>query len=157
MGKLIKWLVKLVVLVVVLVVVAAIVLPFVVDPNDFKDEITAEVKKATGRELTIAGDIKLSVFPWLGLQLGALQLSNAAGFGDEPFAAVKGAEVRVKLMPLLEKRLEADTVTLDGLNLNLSKAKDGRSNWDDLAKPAEPGAPSTEQAQAPLKQNKTVR
>jgi AsmA protein len=38
---------------------------FLINPNDYKDEIAAAVKKQTGRELAIQGDISLSVFPWL--------------------------------------------------------------------------------------------
>jgi AsmA protein len=143
MGKLIKILAALIGVVVVLIVAAVIIIPLVVDPNDYKGEIVTKVKEATGRDLKIEGDIGLSVFPWLGLELGAVELSNAQGFGDAPFAAVQEAAVRVKFKPLLDKRLEADTVTLKGLRLNLAKAKDGRTNWDDLAgagAPAEPKA-----------------
>lgn len=142
MGKFLKILAAILGLLVVLVVVAVIIIPLVVDPNDFKDEITAEVKKATGRELLMSGDLGLSVFPWLGLELNGLRLSNAPGFGDQPFAAVKHAQVRVKLMPLLSKTLEVDTLRVEGLQLNLAKAKDGRTNWQDLAGAEEPAAPT---------------
>jgi AsmA protein len=42
--------------------------------------------------------------------------------------------IRVKLLPLFSKRLEMDTVTVHGLNLNLARDTNGRSNWDDLVK-----------------------
>ena len=142
MGKFLKILAAILGLLVVLVIAAVIIVPLVVDPNDFKDEITAEVKKATGRELLMSGDLGLSVFPWLGLELNGLRLSNAPGFGDQPFAAVKHAQVRVKLMPLLSKVLEVDTLRVEGLQLNLAKAKDGRTNWQDLAGAEEPAAPA---------------
>ena len=150
MGKFLKIVAGLLVFLVVLVLAAMIVLPQVIDPNDYKDEIVAEVKKATGRDLSIGGDIDLSVFPWLGLKLGSLELSNAKGFGGAPFAAIKEAGVRVKLMPLLSRRVEVDTVVLDGLRLNLARTKEGRTNWDDLvaAGEAKPGkeAPGPEAA-----------
>jgi AsmA protein len=41
-------------------------------------------------------------------------------------------------MPLLSRRLEVDTVGLDGLALNLAKSKEGVSNWDDLIKAGAP-------------------
>ena len=131
--KILKVLAGLLSIVIVLIVAAVIIIPLVVDPNDYRDEIVAEVKRTTGRDLQINGDIALSVFPWLGLELGELKLSNAKGFGDAPFASIKQAAVRVQLMPLLSKQVEVDTVLLDGLNLNLAKAKDGQTNWDDLA------------------------
>ncbi|MGB5340285.1 MAG: AsmA family protein, partial [Gammaproteobacteria bacterium] len=119
-------------LVIGLVIVAAIVLPLVIDPNDYKDEITRKVAEQTGRTLAIEGDIDLSVFPWLGLDIGPTQLSNAQGFGDQPMARMQAVQVRVKLLPLLRKQLEMDTVKLSGLQLNLAKDKQGRTNWADL-------------------------
>ncbi|AKH20890.1 AsmA family protein [Sedimenticola thiotaurini] len=134
MGKFFKIVGGLVLVLVLLIVAAAIILPMVIDPNDYKEQIVDQVKQQTGRDLQITGDLKLSVFPWLGVDIGGLQLSNAEGFGEQPFAVVNSAAVRVKLMPLLSRQLEVDTVGLDGLVLNLAKSKDGATNWDDLAK-----------------------
>ena len=134
MGKLFKVIGGLILALVLLVVAAAIILPMIIDPNDYKDEIITQVNQQTGRELKIEGDLELSVFPWLGVDIGGLELSNAKGFGEQPFAVVNSAGVRVKLMPLLSRELEVDTVVLNGLVLNLAKAKDGRTNWDDLVK-----------------------
>jgi AsmA protein len=118
---------------IILIIVAGLVaLPFVVDPNDYKDEISTQVEKVTGRNLTLQGDIELSVFPWIALELGPLSLSNAEGFKADSFAKVEQAEIRIKLMPLLKKQLEMDTVVLDGLVLNLETNKEGQTNWDDL-------------------------
>lgn len=129
-----------------LVATAAVVLPLVFDPNDYKDEIAAAVEEKTGRELTIPGDIELSIFPWLGVDLGEVRLANAAGFGTESFAEFGGAGVNVKLLPLLRKRIEIGTVSLDGMRLRLARKAGGAGNWEDLAaafaaaedKPAEP-------------------
>ncbi|RKZ95388.1 MAG: AsmA family protein [Gammaproteobacteria bacterium] len=124
---------KLIILVVIIVIAGLIALPFIVDPNDYKQEISDQVEKATGRTLTLDGDIGLSVFPWIALEMGPLSLSNAKGFKAEHFAKVEAAEIRIKLMPLLQKQLEMDTIVLDGLVLNLEKNKAGKTNWDDLA------------------------
>lgn len=130
-----RTLIKVIVIVLVLAVAALAAIPFVVDPNDYKDEIATQVEKATGRQLTIQGDIGLSVFPWIALELGQLSLSNASGFKADSFAQVNSAQIRIKLLPLLKKELEMDTVVLDGLVLNLETDKDGNTNWQDLAKP----------------------
>lgn len=142
MKALIKFLLWTVALLVVLIVAAIIIVPLVVDPNDYKDEITAQVKKQTGRDLELSGDLALTVFPWLGVDMGEAKLGNAPGFGAEPMAAVGSAAVRVKLLPLLKKELEVDTIVLDGLVLNLEKNKSGVSNWDDLAKSDAPDKPA---------------
>ncbi len=142
MGKLLKYLFGLVLVLVLLVAAAAVIIPLVVDPNDFKEEIADQVKQATGRDLTIEGDIGLSVFPWLGVELGSVALSQPEGFGDQPFAAVEHVQVRAKLMPLLERKLEVDRVQLNGLRLGLVRNQQGVGNWEDLARgePEETGA-----------------
>ena len=110
---------------------------FVVDPNDYKGEIAAAVEEKTGRTLEMGGDIGLTLFPWIALELERVALSDAPGFGDAPFAKVERAELRVKLMPLLEERVEMDTLVLHGLELNLLRNKDGSTNWQDLAERGE--------------------
>ena len=132
MGKLLKIILGLVALLVVLIVIAVIVLPMVVDPNDYKDEIAATVEQQTGRTLSIEGDLSLSVFPWLGLDIGPTQLSNAPGFDAPYMARMEAVQVRVKLLPLLRKQLEVDTIRLTGLRLNLGKDKQGNTNWADI-------------------------
>ncbi len=122
---------------VLLVLAAVIAVPLLVDPNDYRDHIAGLVQKQTGRELVIEGDIGLSVFPWLGVKLGETRLGNAPGFGPEPFAQVQRAQVRVKVLPLLRREVQVDTLALDGLRLQLARNAQGVSNWDDLLKRAE--------------------
>ncbi|WP_430010137.1 AsmA family protein [Methylophaga lonarensis] len=125
-------LIKLIVAFLVLVIAALVALPFIIDPNDYKDQISQQVERVTGRTLTLQGDIGLSVFPWIALELGPTSLSNASGFKADHFAQVEAAEIRIKLMPLLRKELEVDTIVLDGLVLNLETNEAGVTNWDDL-------------------------
>ncbi|MDJ0807132.1 MAG: AsmA family protein [Gammaproteobacteria bacterium] len=133
MVKLLKLLGWLLGILVVLVLAAVVLVPMFVDPNEHKERIVSEVKKATGRDLTISGEIGFSVIPWLGLDLNGLSLSNAPGFGDQKFASVERAKVRVNLIPLILKQtLVVDTVELKGLALNLARSQAGVSNWDDL-------------------------
>lgn len=124
--------IKLIFAIILIIVAGLVALPFIVDPNDYKDEISTQVEKMTGRNLTLQGDIGLSVFPWIALELGPLSLSNAEGFKADSFAKVDAAEIRIKLMPMLKKQLEMDTIVLDGLVLNLETDKEGKTNWDDL-------------------------
>ncbi|MGH8507267.1 MAG: AsmA family protein [Gammaproteobacteria bacterium] len=148
MTKLLKIIVAVVGLAVILMVAAAIMIPMFVNPNDFKGEIIRQVEHTTGRKLELAGDIGLTVFPWLGLELGATTLGNAPGFGGQPFLRSERVQVRVKLLPLLQQQVEMDTVTIEGLELNLARDKSGKSNWDDLLEKGAP-AQATPQAEAP--------
>ena len=129
MGKLLKLIGGLL----FLIIAAGIVLPLVIDPNDYREEIEAVAKEKTGRDLKINGDLSFSLFPWIGVGINDVTLSNAKGFEAEYFAVVKEANVKVKLLPLLSKNVEVSTVVLKGVNLSLAKNKAGKSNWDDMA------------------------
>lgn len=118
-----------------LFLVLVVGLTLLLDPNDYKDKITAVVKEKSGRELKIEGKLGWSFFPWIGIETGALELSNAAGFGPEPFARIDAAGVKIKLLPLLHKQIAVDTVLLDGLKLHLAKNAAGKTNWEDLTTP----------------------
>jgi AsmA protein len=112
--KLLAWTAGGVVALVALLLAAVLLF---VNPNDYKDRIEAGVQAATGRSLRLPGELKLSVFPWLALQVGEAQLGNPPGFGDEPFLKLASAKLRVKLLPLLlQRKLEVDRVEIDVLS-----------------------------------------
>src|SRR5258708_11540615 len=116
-----------------------------VNPNAYKGSIIAAVKESTGRELRLPGEIKLSVLPWVALELGPASLGNPPGFSDEPFLSFTHASVRVRLLPLLRKRLEVARIEVDGLDLRLRKKPLGRANWQtEPAQPAKADADHTE-------------
>lgn len=138
MKKLIRILGKVIVVVFALLVAGAIAVTVFFDPNAYKDDIAAYVKDQTGRELAMKGELSLSLFPWVGLEIGETELGNPRGFGAQPFARVEEVGLKVKLLPLLRRRVVMDTVILQGLELNLVRNPQGRGNWEGLAGAEEP-------------------
>ena len=130
--KALKTLVLLAVLLVIVVVGGITAFLSFADPNDFKGMITDKVRAATGRELRLDGQLELEFWPKIRLKAGPLSLSNAAGFGDEPFFAADEIQVAVATLPLFSERIEMDTVILHGVAINLARNAAGVSNWDDL-------------------------
>jgi AsmA protein len=118
--------------VVLLIVVVVVGVGLLFDPNDYKDDITAAVQNATGRELTLEGDLELAVFPTIRIAVGSASLSNAPGFGDEPMARIGSASLSLALLPLLARRVEISQARLQGLELNLARNRSGANNWQDL-------------------------
>ncbi len=141
---------KIIGVIVGLLIALVVIIPFFIDLNDYKPQISDAVYEATGRELDIQGDIDLSLFPWVGLELGAVQLSNAKGFSEVPFAQMERMDIKLKLLPLLKKSVEMKAIVLHDLGLNLEVNKQGVSNWDDLMQSSEtaPEEPSTEESGA---------
>lgn len=130
MKKLIK-LAGIVVAVVVTLLVAVVVLvTTVIDPNDYKDDITKAVSENTGHTLVIEGDLALSFFPWVGIEVGKARLAGAPGFGETPMARIEQVNIKVKLLPLFGRKVEMDTVVLDGVALNMVKNASGKGNWE---------------------------
>ncbi len=154
MTKLLKILLWTMVSLVLVIVLASVLIPILVDPNDYKEEIAQQVQAKTGRTLTIEGDIDLSISLPLSvsLELGKIELSNAKGFADKPFARMQGASIFVSIMPLITaNRLDVGEIKLAGMELNLIKNKQGVTNWADLSSsPAEQGdsSPASEQTPA---------
>ena len=133
MTKVLKWILAGIGVLIVFVVIAGVVLPMVIDPNDYKDEISTAVFEKTGRELTIGGEIKWTVFPSVGLDLSEVKLGNRSGFGDEPMLDIGDVGVSVKLFPLFSRKLEVGEVSLSDVSINLQRKADGRTNWEDLS------------------------
>lgn len=138
---------------VVAVLLAAVFVPLYVDPNDFKGVIARELGQRAGRPVEIPGNIHLSVFPWIGFETGRVTVGNPPGFAEPTFASIERADLRVKLLPLLRREVETDTVVVHGLDLRLVRDRDGRTNWPDLAgqpTAAPTTSPNTAPAAAPL-------
>lgn len=133
MGRILKPLLYFIAAVVALLLIAGISIMLLFDPNDYRDDIEQAVQETTGRELRIEGELSVSIFPWLAIEVGRTQLGNAAGFGDEPFASFDRARLSVRLLPMLIKReVQVATADLDALQLKLAIDSKGRSNWQDL-------------------------
>lgn len=127
-----------------LVLLGVAVLVWVVDPNSFKPRIESMVRDATGREFALVGAIDLSFFPWLALRTGEGRFGNPPGFPGEPLARWRGAQLGVRLLPLLRDELVVDKVRLEGADVYLLRKADGTANWQGIvgAEPApRAGAP----------------
>ncbi|MEM7378563.1 MAG: AsmA family protein [Pseudomonadota bacterium] len=148
--KAIKWLLIGTVGLLLLVFTAVAVVLAVTDLNRYKPEIEAVVSDALGRQLTIEGELNHSLYPWLGVSFGRMQLANAEGFGDAPFAEIASAEASIEILPLLRKQITIGNINLSGVRVDAQIAADGTSNLpalgtsDAAAEPesVEPSSPS---------------
>ncbi|MCG8616807.1 MAG: AsmA family protein [Desulfobacterales bacterium] len=144
MGKVMKWGGIALGVVVVLIVGAVVLVPMFVDVQKYKPEIEALVTKQTGRTFSMGDEIKLSVFPWVGVQLSDLALGNADGFDGDQMISVKRFEVRLKVMPLLSRQIQVDTFLMDSPQIRLVKNKAGRGNWEGIGPTGTATAPAPE-------------
>ena len=128
---------------VAVVIGIALLVPQFLDFNQYKPEIAAQVKAATGRDLTIDGDISLTILPSVALVVADVRLANAPGGVADDMARVREAQVDVALLPLLRGRYEVSRVRLVEPEIALEVLPDGRANWEFTA-PADPAPPMGE-------------
>ncbi|WP_067515542.1 AsmA family protein [Endozoicomonas ascidiicola] len=127
MNRAIKFIAVLLAALVLLVVIAAALLPRFIDPNQFRGDITQTIYDQSGLKVNINGDIGWSIFPWVGLSLSDVAVE---GKHNSKLAKLGSADVSVKVIPLLSKRIEMQTLELKGLELTLVKNKSGIGNWE---------------------------
>jgi uncharacterized protein involved in outer membrane biogenesis len=110
--------------------------------------IIHEISGATGRPVTISGDVKVRLFsftPQLSIQ--GLSVGNAPWVNDgKDLLSVKQFDATLSLKSLLRFHLIFPKVTIDTPALDVQIDPDGRANWDvsgnQAAKPkAKPSAP----------------
>ena len=115
---------------IVLLVAAAVVGPSFVDWNAHKDRLTSEVRKLTGRDLLIGGDMTLSIWPTPALSAKGVRLANVEGGSATAMIELDELRVRVALMPLLQGKVQLESVSLVEPKIVLEVLADGRRNWD---------------------------
>lgn len=121
-------LIGLLVLLVVIVGGAAIFV-LTIDFNQYKGLIARQVERATGRSLTIAGDIKLALSLTPTLDATDLALANFPGGSRPEMITVKQLKVQLHLLPLLSGKVEIERLILDGADILLETDKSGEGNW----------------------------
>lgn len=134
------------------VLVAALVVgPGFVDWNSYKSRIADEVRAATGRDLTIAGDLSLALVPTPALSAEGVRLANLADGSDEAMVSLDSLRVRVAFLPLLQGRIQVENVELLEPAIRLEVLADGRRNWDlaPRSEAAEAGPKDAEAAELP--------
>ncbi len=131
-----------------------VIILYLADVDHHKKRIIKLLHKRTGRDFQFQDRICLTIFPWLGLNLGGVRIGNARGFDAGDFAAVDKVKLRMKVSPLVKRRLEIDTIRLQGMKVNLIRRADGRNNWEDLVNsasitPGQPPPPSSRPSTSP--------
>lgn len=116
-------------IVITLVLATAVTFTLTFDINDTTVRIKEAVRTATGRTLTIRGDVQLSYFPSIGISIEGVSLSNADGFGDAPMVEAGATHVAVRLLPLLVGDVRFHDLSVTDLVVRLSRREDGSTNW----------------------------
>lgn len=100
------------------------------DYNKFKPRIAKVVEDATGRELTLAGDIDLEVGLSPTLVVEDVSFQNAAWGSRPELAKLKRFEIQITLLPLILKRIAVKRIILVSPDILIETDSSGKSNLD---------------------------
>ena len=119
-----------------IVAVALAIFISTLDQNKAKKYISAAVTEATGRQLSIKGDLNLDL-GWISrLSASEIQFANAEWSKHPQMAEVGLFDVEIDLWQLLTKfRLVLPTVTISRPRMVLEKNAEGMANWEFRAAP----------------------
>jgi uncharacterized protein involved in outer membrane biogenesis len=141
-----------VVALIVIVVLVMLVLPHIIDVNQYRGEIQAQLQSRLNRPVKL-GAMSLAVFP-LRVQVQDVTIGEDPRYRSNlPFADIGELDVNVKLFPLLSKTIAIDSLTLKRPKIELIKDQAGVWNFASLgqapAAPAPNAAPLSAQAKPP--------
>jgi len=115
-----------------------------IDLDKVKVLLAAEVKAATGRELTIGGPLRLKLGWSPTVTAERVSLANAPGGSRKDMLVVERVEAEMALVPLLKHSVVVKRLLLVGPDLLVEADAKGRGNWRFA-----PGSPAPEVAGAP--------
>lgn len=108
---------------------AGVAVLFSLDFNEYRGFIAARVEAATGRALTIAGDLEVGVSLKPTIVARNLTLANAP-WGTRPeMARLERLEAELAFWPLLSGEVEVRRLVLVGLDAVIETDAEGRGNW----------------------------
>lgn len=125
---------------------------FLLSRLDMRAEVERAVEQATGRDLTIAGDVGVSFYPVLGLRAENASLANVQGGRAPALASIEAIAIGVEIRPLVTSRtVEVRELRLTAPRIALEVDAQGRPNWAlqparAPGPPSSPGAPRRETA-----------
>src|SRR4051794_15579574 len=142
---------KLAIVVVVIIVVIVgllLALPHIVDVNQYRGQIQSQLQQRLGRPVQL-GELSLGVFP-VRVEANNVTIGEDPNFhSTAPFAQVSQLDVSVKLLPLLSKNVEIDSLELKRPKIELIRSAQGAWNFSSLGNaPAPANAPATPQQPA---------
>ena len=128
--------------IIVILIVAVIAVPMFIPMQTYKAQIQKIAQQQTGRELKIDGDISLSFFPSIGVEVNDVSFANASWAKNPEMATMKSMHVSLKLLPLFSGNVEVDSFTLKDPTIHLEVRKDGTPNWQFETAQTTPAAPA---------------
>ena len=141
-----------IVIIVVIVVALLLALPHLIDINQYRGQIQAELQQRLNRPVRL-GAMSLGVFP-IRAEINTVVIGEDPNFhSNVPFAQVAQLDVSLKLFPLLSGNVEVSSLELEKAKIELMRNAQGVWNFSTVgstpaapvpsaAQPAQPSPPA---------------
>ena len=115
-----------------LVIATAFFLPYLLDVNAYRTEIVTALQQSLNRPVNFSS----GSFAWhYGPSFEFKSFVVKERDGNADFISARKITVQLALIPLLEKKVELKSLTLDEASISLFRTQEGTLNIDDLLKP----------------------
>lgn len=108
------------------------------DIGRYRGLIETELSRMIGRDVALSGPMHLHLALQPTLVVERVAIANPPWASRPQFLTAERVEARVALLPLLSRRIDVDRLLVDGADLALEAAADGRRNWTFAAAPPFP-------------------
>jgi hypothetical protein len=108
---------------------ALFVVPTLIDWNDYRGTIAAELSRATGRHVVLDGPIEASFLPSPRILANNVRLSGPATDADGDLLRLRSVELRVGLLPLLGGHVVIQQLTLVRPEILVETDDSGEARW----------------------------
>lgn len=109
--------------------VVLLVAPTFVDWNAYRRDVAAAIVQVTGREVTIAGDLELSILPLPRLSVRRISIASVDGAIDRDLLQIGELRIELAVASLLTGQIAVRSMSLVDPVLTLETTADGRHSW----------------------------
>lgn len=121
---------RLAILVLGVALLALLIAPSLIDWNRYKPWLESRLESAIGRDVTLAGDLRVHILPRLRIEAEQLRVANIQGASARDMLALGALDIDIALWPLLLGEVRITSLAFVDPILSVEHLPDGRSNLD---------------------------
>lgn len=114
-------------IILVVLVLIILLLPFLLDLNRFRDQYVPILEQALHRKVAVE-DVRLTLFPTLGVQLRNVVIEDDPVVSSKPFLTVPSVQVAIQWRPLLQRRVQVESVLIESPIVQVIRSAKGEFN-----------------------------
>jgi hypothetical protein len=137
------------VLVLILLLLVGVGIISQMDWNQYKPQLTALASEKLGVPVSIDGDLRLRLWPRIGVQVEGIRVANVPGGQAPNLLVIPSVSAQLEWSALLSKQLTFPELQLEQAQIVLEKLANGQGNWEVLRKVQPAAAPANQDAAPP--------